>query len=117
MRICVWSSDVFSSDLIDQFVRESVADWTSGVEKRSVKVRELSRCMRMKANIAAVVRDVAAELGIENWDLEPNLEATGGRVLVVEGDLAARTDLLQIRSEERRVGKECGSPCRSGGSP
>src|SRR3546814_16711113 len=45
------------SDGIDQYVRESVADWTSGVEKRSVKVRELTRCMRMKANIAAVVRD------------------------------------------------------------
>src|SRR3546814_3464137 len=58
--------------------------------------------MRMKANIAAVVRDVAAELGIENWDLEPNLEATGGRVLVVEGDLAARPDLLQIWADEAK---------------
>ncbi len=90
------------SDGIDQFVRESVADWTSGVEKRSVEVRELTRCMRMKANIAAVVRDVAAELGIENWDLEPNLEATGGRVLVVEGDLAARPDLLQMWADEAK---------------
>lgn len=83
------------SDGVDQFVRDAVADWTSGVAKQTIKVRMFKKCMRMKANVAAVVRDLAGELGIENWDLTPNLEAAGGRVIVVEGDLSARPDLLR----------------------
>lgn len=89
------------SDGVDQFVRESVADWTSGTTA-SVKVRKLTQCMRMKANIAAVIGDIAQKLSIENWDLNPNLEATGGRIIVVEGDLSARPDLIQIWAGEAR---------------
>ena len=34
-------------------------------------------------------------MGIDDWDLEPNSDAPGGRVIVVEGDLASRPELLQ----------------------
>src|SRR3546814_14979043 len=46
--------------------------------------------------------------------LDVNLEATNDRFEV--GDLT-RTDIAQSRSEERRVGKECVSTCRSRWSP
>ncbi len=83
------------SDGVDQYVRESVADWSQGVSRSSLRARRLTRCMRMKANLAAFVSDMASNLGIDDWDLEPNTDAPGGRVIVVEGDLAIRSDLLQ----------------------
>lgn len=91
------------SDGVDQYVRESVADWSQGVPKMSMRARRLIRCMRMKANLAAFVSDMAASLGIDDWDLEPNSDAPGGRVIVVEGDLASRPDLLQAWCEDARA--------------
>jgi hypothetical protein len=83
------------SDGVDQYVRESVADWSQGVSRTSLRARRLTRCMRMKANLAAFVSGMALSLGIDDWDLEPNTDAPGGRVIVVEGDLASRPELLQ----------------------
>ncbi len=91
------------SDGVDQYVRESVADWSQGVSKTSLRSRRLTRCMRMKANLAAFVSDMAASLGIDDWDLEPNTDAPGGRVIVVEGDLATRPDLLQVWCDDARA--------------
>jgi hypothetical protein len=93
------------SDGVDQFVRESVADWSIGVPKSSLKARRLTRCMRMKANLAAFVSDMAECLGLENWDIEPNTEASGGRVIIVEGDLASSPSLIaQFCAEARELG-------------
>lgn len=91
------------SDGVDQYVRESVADWSQGVPKASLRSRRLTRCMRMKANLAAFVSDMAASLGIDDWDLEPNSDAPGGRVIVVEGDLANRPELLQGWCDDARA--------------
>lgn len=91
------------SDGVDQYVRESVADWSQGVPKMSLRARRLTRCMRMKANLAAFVSDMAANLGLDDWDLEPNIEAPGGRVIVLEGDLASRPELLQGWCDDART--------------
>src|SRR3546814_7849075 len=82
MRISDWSSDVCSSDLLDD---------------ASVKMYGVE----------------AAGEGIETGKHAASL--TGGRPGVLHGN---RTYLLQSdRSEERRVGKECVSTCRSRWSP
>lgn len=57
----------------------------------------------MKANLAAFVRDLASGLGIDGWDLEPNLEATGGRVVVIEGDLASEPHRLRTWCDDARA--------------
>jgi hypothetical protein len=77
------------SDGVDQFVRESVADWSSGLPRDGYKARRLRKCLRMKANLASFAADIALTLGLDDWDLEPNAEAAGGRVIVIEGDLVA----------------------------
>lgn len=93
------------SDGVDQFVRGSLADWSAGVPKPSLRSRPLTRCMRMKANLAAFVGDMAEQLGLDGWDLEPNPEASGGRVIVVEGDLTSdRTLLAQLCAEAGALG-------------
>lgn len=93
------------SDGIDQYVRESVADWSGGLRRTSIRNRHLIRCMRMKANLTAFVGDIARALLLRDWDLEPNPEAVGGRVIVVEGDLAADPSLLlKVASAARELG-------------
>ncbi len=74
------------ADGVDQFVRGSVADWTTGVDSGSLRVRRLRRCLRMKSNLAAFANTFAAEVGLEAWSVEPNTDAGGGRILIVEGD-------------------------------
>jgi hypothetical protein len=78
------------SDGIDQFVRGSVADWNRDAPKGRVMTRRMRKCLRMKANLASFVADVAWHLGLQDWDLEPNSDAAGGRVIIFDGDLAAQ---------------------------
>jgi hypothetical protein len=82
------------SDGVDQFVRESIADWTIGIAKGSVQPRRLKRSLRMKSNIATFASDMATALGLSDWDVEPNSEASGGRVIVIEGNLYDRPEVL-----------------------
>src|SRR3546814_15591997 len=93
MRISDWSSDVCSSDLV-------VLDEVSQVSTRDA---------------AAILRSVTAAPGAQLWCLG---DADQGRS-VKPGGLAAELVRLDqagevaARSEERRVGKECVSTCRS----
>jgi hypothetical protein len=91
------------SDGVDQFVRESVADWSRGVDRNAMRSHRLTRCLRMKANLALFVSDMARGLSLDDWDLEPNVEAAGGRVIIVEGDLAADHRLFERLRDEALV--------------
>src|SRR3546814_7275871 len=100
MRISDWSSDVCSSDLtVDtEFMRETTY-WP--------KV-----CLIQIAGpeVARVIDPLAEDLS-----LDPLLDLLRNRQ-VLKVFHAARQD-LEIRSDERRVGKECVSTCRSRWSP
>jgi GTPase SAR1 family protein len=100
LRTVYGSARIVVADGVDQFVRDSVADWSIGVPRDQLRPRRLTRCLRMKANLARFVEDFARALDLQNWDLEPNPEANGGRVLVVEGDLATRNDIYERLSAE-----------------
>lgn len=93
------------ADGVDQFVRSSVADWSAGVSRDQIQPRRLKRCLRMKANLALFVADYAKAFGLENWDLEPNPDANGGRVLVIEGDLALENSIFdQVCADAAKLG-------------
>jgi hypothetical protein len=83
------------ADGVDQFVRSSVADWAAGVHRQQLRPHRLVRCLRMKANLTTFVEDVAKSLQLDDWDLEPNPDAPGGRVLIIEGDLAHDTQVVK----------------------
>src|SRR3546814_15610373 len=106
MRISYWSSGVCSSDLMGQL----------GLQRRLRAVQEafahLAQLARMRGR--AVFQDAfarleaqiqAAELGITLFQFIDHAQA-----LQVVFEAAGR-------SEERRVGKECVSTCRSRWSP
>lgn len=93
------------ADGVDQYVRSSVADWSSGIAREQIQPRRLRRCLRMKANLAHFVADCADALGLQNWDLEPNPDANGGRVMIVEGNLAGQTEILdQVCADAKALG-------------
>lgn len=93
------------SDGVDQYVRESVADWTSNLKKDQSTMRRLKKCLRMKANVASFVADVAVGLGLDDWDLVPNADAPGGRVIIYEGDLASQPGrIVELVGEARELG-------------
>jgi hypothetical protein len=93
------------SDGVDQYVRDSVADWTLNLSKEESRTRRLKKCLRMKANVASFVADVAMRLGLEDWDLEPNADAGGGRVIIYDGDLATQPDrLAELVEDARKLG-------------
>jgi hypothetical protein len=105
LRAMYGAKNLVVSDGVDQFVRESVADWSVGVDGASLRTRHLIRSLRMKANIALFALDVAKALQLDDWNLEPNYDATGGRVIIVEGELASDCGLFsRLRSEALALG-------------
>src|SRR3546814_15975514 len=110
MRISDWSSDVCSSDL------RRHAEQLGGLR------------IEAAAGIVAGVVDRLGHRGtVRQRSAQPGgplgrgvgLRREAGRFLedAVEVEAAEAGGLRQIRSEERRVGKECVSTCRSWWSP
>src|SRR3546814_16742562 len=96
MRISDWSSDVCSSDL--EFVVDD--------EQHVIKVPESAKSVGVLAEPMSIVQKAIDEANI---------------IQSVRLPLPAHTDTPWVsgkkRSEERRVGKECVSKCRSRWSP
>src|SRR3546814_4157979 len=90
MRISDWSSDVCSSDLFKHWILGGI------VEERD-RARHVGHVDRLEERQHAA-RPIFTE---------------AGRIDLVEFDVI----LVDDRSEERRVGKECVSTCRSRWSP
>src|SRR3546814_16337502 len=95
MRISDWISDVGSSDLLHRTKRRIQLTWPGEVFRE-----EARRVLAFMDN--ALTRVQSASQGYR------------GRVSLAIADRLAQPRLTQLlRSEERRVGKECVSPCRS----
>src|SRR3546814_20901037 len=99
MRISDWSSDVCSSDLPSPI---------AGVEL------ERARALDRGAVIIAILRDSRLGAGI---DKGPRHRQIQPEALDRNRPPAPPVPRVTIRSEERRVGKECVSTCRSRGAP
>src|SRR3546814_13465542 len=108
MRISDWSSDVCSSDLF------------RGTHKLALEVRRSARCYERRS-----YRDFATKLQAVDRD-RVNLGNVGFGVPVLRRTIGINRPLRrerrscssdERRSEERRVGKECVSTCRSRWSP
>src|SRR3546814_1868801 len=100
MRISDWSSDVCSSDLIAR----------------------LRRVFDLAADPVAIAADLGADAVLAPLvAARPGLRVPGawdGFELAVRAILGQQITVgAATRSEERRVGKECVSTCRSRGSP
>src|SRR3546814_18181978 len=108
MRISDWSSDVCSSDLA--FGRGELVDRALHVDQRF----QLRDAVEMSVDNAAPCRGVVVE-PLAHVGIIPALG--GSRVVGGDGVGASFVPLFgglgvnRFRSEERRVGTECGSRC------
>src|SRR3546814_14588550 len=111
MRISDWSSDVCSSDLILTVGVNGVGKTTT-IGKLARRYKDEGRGLMLAAGDTFRAAAVAQ---LQAWG-ERN-----GVPVVAQGQNADAAsvafDALQARSEERRVGKECVSTCRSRWSP
>src|SRR3546814_14862178 len=101
MRISDWSSDVCSSDLKDIV---NLAKRTLGFDLSPKSGPAAASIAFESRNARMLVLDHAGN-------------CSEGPVGDVPGDCAAKLTRCQTRSDERRVGKECVSTCRSRWSP
>src|SRR3546814_17956185 len=92
LRISDWSSDVCSSDLLEFG------------EQHVVAVEQVHRHVDARRFLEIVER-ILADIGVPIVEVELGFLAVGERLAAL------------LRSEERRVGKECVSTCRSRWSP
>src|SRR3546814_15020935 len=106
MRISDWSSDVCSSDLSRAYARGRTMIWPRVSERVMV---ELDHAAGEKpAQLRPFPPMEREEV------LPPNLAAVRR---LSDGCGILQHGLYRVRSEERRVGKECVSTCRSRWSP
>src|SRR3546814_12405606 len=109
MRISDWSSDVCSSDLL---VSEIVVPVTVFNQNRRPVVQAIEN--------VAIARGEVLEIPLRATDQDGNPLILG---LMNESPFRPLPDFISLtdhgdgRSEERRVGKECVSTCRSRWSP
>src|SRR3546814_15675366 len=97
MRISDWSSDVCSSDLGLPFVVRSVQPALEEVE--------------------ASLEEAAESLGAGRWTIFRRVIMPTIVPALATGFTLALARAIGERSEERRLGKECVSTCRSRWSP
>src|SRR3546814_21110134 len=122
MRISDWSSDVCSSDLV--VVDEYDKYWAEESDKAKLGEQAYAEFRGTVDGLFAEAEALAAAGGPDaalgdllpaNHRWRPAIEA------ICSWSSGARLDQISAvdlgRSEERRVGKECVSPCRSRWSP
>src|SRR3546814_12086780 len=96
-------------------MRQRLADFGVGdqvVEEGPLAAQGLQRPVRLDAAMVDAARQIEKPFGaVAEMRREPDR--------VLRGEIGARKDAepLHLRSEERRVGKECVSTCRSRWSP
>src|SRR3546814_14532150 len=102
MRISDWSSDVCSSDLaFNSLAVMGLAPKDYAEPSYDQRVQEMAAASHYRSDYTAVLRTAYAAL------------ARAYGLAAVPSEAEAETRTAEMRSEERRVGKECVWPCRS----
>lgn len=84
----------------EQLLRGRPTDWPRTLESgHAADERSLARCLRMKKNLGIFANSVARLAGL-NWEVEPNNEAAGGRVIVFNGRYSERPELVRMLLDE-----------------
>lgn len=91
----------------EQILRGRPTDWSRTLASGQQAVDySLSRCLRMKKNLGTFANAVAARTGL-NWQVDPNDEAAGGKVVILSGSFGDDRLLLdQLISEAKKAGND-----------
>jgi hypothetical protein len=91
----------------EQLLRGRQTDWSRTLEiGHAPEERSLVRCLRMKRNLGLFANTVARVAGL-NWEVEPNNEAAGGKVIILTRSYAQEGELIErLVTEARAAGNE-----------
>lgn len=91
------------ADGVDQLVRaHKRVNWRETVDRRDTQIVQLNKGLRLKAGLGTFANAFARQIGLDGWSVEPNFDAPGGRVVVVEGSyLRGRTVHDEVVSRTR----------------
>jgi hypothetical protein len=108
LRLLYGTSQLIVADGVDQLVRQdSNCDWLFGLGRDDYQILHLEEALRMKRNLASFANALAYALGLAGWRVQPTEDASGGRVIVVEGDYFAANGLhARLVSDSARLGNE-----------
>lgn len=75
------------ADGVDQLVRtHRHIDWREKVDRKNTQVVPLQSSLRLKSALCNFAQAFAHNIGLERWEMAPNLDIYGGHVIVLEGD-------------------------------
>ena len=87
-------NSVSIADGREQLLRGRPTNWQSTLEAGQIcDEQSLTHCLRMKRNLGIFANTVASLAGL-NWQIEPNDQAAGGRVLIVRGRYGEQAELV-----------------------
>lgn len=86
------------ADGMDQLVRGKPAYWEAGVASSARLTIPLRKCLRMKSNLAVFANAVAERAGLD-WQVEPNDQAPGGRIILTSQPLKDQPELIATEIE------------------
>src|SRR3546814_13678684 len=122
VRISDWSSDVWSADLeLGAIVPEARLDPACeridllGLDEIDLVGAAISEAVEGPRAVAAAVAGVDHDI-LDRLPVDDRAPGDASRRALVP-ETARKRDPQTLRSEERRVGNECVSTCRSRGSP
>lgn len=93
------------ADGIDQLVRSSEPiNWRENIDNERTQVVRLRKVLRLKRNLYIFLKSFAEHVGIDRSRIEPHSEATGGRVIIVEGEYekekSIHEEILRLNGED-----------------
>ena len=85
-------SNIALADGIDQVIRKSTPNWGDGTDASLQVTIPLVKGLRMKRNLSLFIKEVAEKAGF-NWDIKPNDNAGGGRIIIIVGTYSNNLNL------------------------
>lgn len=78
---------IIIADGLDQLVRQNNScNWITPSIKKNSQIVSLRKSLRQKNDLTRFISDVSKNLGYAEWDVENNKDASGGKVIILEGE-------------------------------
>jgi hypothetical protein len=98
---------IIVADGIDQFVRGvDRVNWREGLNSSLFQIVSLRKSLRLKSALCEIVGHFASLIEFSNWNLEPQQDSHGGKVIVVTGDPLNREFHSRIAATARSIRRE-----------
>ena len=96
---------VLADGLAQLVNRKTACNWLARVPKAEHEYHILGDSLRMQKNVASFANAFASVAGFANWRVEPRSDLSGGRIAIVEGELADPAAFVMAIDRAASAGK------------